>query len=64
LQLHQKIDRSYKIEAGRRLMPCKVFGPNRTKMFHVKHFGTIARQRTMYKTPPNSTVLALGGAIA
>ncbi|PZR85192.1 MAG: hypothetical protein DLM68_11410 [Hyphomicrobiales bacterium] len=22
--------------------PCKVFGPNRTKMFHVKHFGTIA----------------------
>jgi hypothetical protein len=19
---------------------CKVFGPNRTKMFHVKHFGT------------------------
>jgi hypothetical protein len=22
-------------------MPCKVFGPNRTKMFHVKHFGTI-----------------------
>ncbi len=22
-------------------MPCKVFDPNRTKMFHVKHFGTI-----------------------
>ena len=20
---------------------CKVFGPNRTKSFHVKHFGTI-----------------------
>jgi protein-tyrosine phosphatase len=23
------------------MRPCKVFGPNRTKMFHVKHFGTI-----------------------
>ncbi len=22
-------------------MPCKVFGQNRTKLFHVKHFGTI-----------------------
>ncbi len=23
---------------GRRLRPCKVLGPNRTKMFHVNHF--------------------------
>jgi hypothetical protein len=51
-------------KCGRCLRPCKDFGPNRTKMFHVKHFGTIARQHTMYKTPPNSTVLARGGAIA
>jgi hypothetical protein len=25
-----------------RMRACKVIGPNRTKMFHVKHFGTIA----------------------
>jgi hypothetical protein len=37
--------RSYKIEReGRCLGACKVFGPNRTKMFHVKHFGTVHRK--------------------
>ena len=37
----QEIDRSYGIEKGRCLRPCKVSGPNRTKVFHVKRFGTI-----------------------
>jgi hypothetical protein len=31
---------------------CKVFGPNRTKSFHVKHFGTILRW--------NRTILMFG----
>jgi hypothetical protein len=35
------------------MTPCKVFGPNRTKMFHVKHFGTIAR--------PDRSFLTTGG---
>jgi hypothetical protein len=30
-------------ERSRCLRPCKVLNPNRTKMFHVKHFGKIAR---------------------
>jgi hypothetical protein len=29
-------------KAARCRMPCKVQLPNRTKVFHVKHFGTIA----------------------
>jgi hypothetical protein len=38
--------------AGRTLFPaCKIFGPNRTKMFHVKHFGTIFT-RCVCKTFP------------
>lgn len=41
LELHQKIDRSYKPGRGRCLRPCKVFRLNPTKMFDVKHFGTI-----------------------
>jgi hypothetical protein len=32
-----------RLKAARRMCACKVFGPNRTKMLHVKHFGTIAR---------------------
>jgi hypothetical protein len=55
-ELHQKIDRSYGIEVGGCLGPCKFLGLNRTKLFHVKHLGAIARQHTMYKTPPQSTV--------
>jgi hypothetical protein len=62
LELHQMIDRSYKIEGGRCLRPCKVHGPSRTKMF--QHFGTIARQHTMSNAPPKFTMLALDGAIA
>jgi hypothetical protein len=31
------------LKAARCMTPCKVFGPIRTKMFHVKHFGTIGR---------------------
>jgi len=34
-----------RLKEGRCLRPCKVFGPNRTKMFHVKHFGTIGAAR-------------------
>src|ERR1700724_4455309 len=34
----EKSERSYKFEKGFCLAPCKIFGPNRTKMFHVKHF--------------------------
>jgi hypothetical protein len=30
-----------KCRRNRRLWPCKVLGSNRTKVFHVKHFGTI-----------------------
>ena len=30
-----------RLKKGRRLRPCKVFGPNLTKMFHVKHFGSL-----------------------
>jgi hypothetical protein len=42
---------------ARRMRACKVFGRDRTKMFHVKHFGTIARlNRTKFrfvsKAPP------------
>src|SRR5450631_3175226 len=32
---------SYASQAGGRMWPCKIFSPNRTKMFHVKQFGTI-----------------------
>jgi tetratricopeptide (TPR) repeat protein len=32
-------------ERSRCLRPCKVLNPNRTKMFHVKHFGKIARAK-------------------
>jgi hypothetical protein len=33
------------------MRPCKVFGPNRTKMFHVKHFGTIERADRSFLMP-------------
>jgi putative GTP pyrophosphokinase len=36
---------------NRCLMPCKIFGSNRTKMFHVKHFGTIADKCSRPHTP-------------
>jgi hypothetical protein len=64
LKLHQKIDRSYEIRRRLCLWPCKVLGCDRTKMFHVKHFGTILQQRAMSKTLLKTTVLARGGAIA
>jgi hypothetical protein len=33
--------RSYKIAGGRCHGPCKILDPNRTKTFHVKHFGKV-----------------------
>ena len=36
-QLHQYLHRSDKIRWRRCLRPCKIFGLDRTKMFHVKH---------------------------
>jgi hypothetical protein len=41
MELLRGIDQSYKIGESRCRRLCKVFDPNRTKMFHVKHFGTI-----------------------
>ncbi len=35
-------------------MPCKVFDPNRTKMFHVKHFGTINESSPLAVTLGNA----------
>jgi hypothetical protein len=38
---------SHSSQAVRRMWPCKVLAPDRTKMFHVKHFGKgLARNRT------------------
>jgi hypothetical protein len=42
LELDREIGLFYTIEEGRCPGPCKVSGPNRTKMFHVKHFGKVA----------------------
>jgi hypothetical protein len=46
---HQTRNCADRISARRArcLRPCKVFGPNRTKMFHVKHFGTIQNAACM-----------------
>ncbi len=41
--------RSYSVKAISCMKVCKVFGPNRTKVFHVKRFGTIGA--------PNRTIL-------
>jgi hypothetical protein len=45
--------RSYSLKAPRRMRPRKVQPPNRTKMFHVKHFGKIRlNNRTRRKFIP------------
>jgi hypothetical protein len=37
----QEIDQSYHLKERGCVRPCKVSGLNRTKVFHVKRFGTI-----------------------
>jgi hypothetical protein len=65
LELHQKIDRSYKTEGGAAVLrPCKVFGPSCTRMLPVKYFRMIARQNTMSQPRQNAQMLAPDGAIA
>jgi chaperonin GroEL (HSP60 family) len=42
------------LKAAACVRPCRVFGANRTKMFHVKLFGKIDRQAPK-AAPPRST---------
>ena len=41
---------------GRCMRSCKVFGPNRTKKFHVKHFGTIRSSVAPVRLRPGATI--------
>jgi hypothetical protein len=41
LEMLRGLTERTRLKAGRCLGPCKVSGRDRTKMFHVKHFGTI-----------------------
>jgi hypothetical protein len=45
----QKIGRSHKIKARRRLLGCKVLGLDRTKKFHVKHFWNYSNIGTLLR---------------
>ena len=58
---------SHNLKNGRWLRPCKIFGCDLTKMFHVKHFGKVLRSnRTNFGsvTPPGSGAVGAGRFIA